>query len=186
MRLDYTKGCVNFRDIGDFVNVISNKTLMKTDTLYRGGKIHFVQSANAIGNPRSIINLMKIADKPFPGIQNFHMPISNTHEVYNTDDRAVREWIIHTLRLIESNQFELPALIHCLSGKDRTGVITAAILYIIDIPIDIIIEEYLLSEGKINKELMACAIENFSKNKNYFARIKLKYFKSKLLGGALR
>ena len=40
----------------------------------------------------------------------------------------------------------LPALIHCTSGKDRTGFAAAVILMALDIPRETIVEDYLLSD----------------------------------------
>ena len=39
-----------------------------------------------------------------------------------------------------------PLFIHCLSGKDRTGSVVAAILLVLGIGRDVIREEYLLSD----------------------------------------
>lgn len=38
MGLDYTYGSVNFRDIGEFVNLIAEREIMQKDKLFRGGK----------------------------------------------------------------------------------------------------------------------------------------------------
>lgn len=40
----------------------------------------------------------------------------------------------------------LPALLHCTSGKDRTGFAAALVLMALDIPRETIIEDYLLSD----------------------------------------
>lgn len=41
----------------------------------------------------------------------------------------------------------LPALIHCIHGKDRTGLAVSAVLEILRVPEDIIMEDYLLSNS---------------------------------------
>lgn len=51
MSLDYSQGCVKFRDVGEFVNLLSSQTLLPTERLYRGGKLEFVDSATQIGLP---------------------------------------------------------------------------------------------------------------------------------------
>ncbi|MBL6750035.1 MAG: tyrosine-protein phosphatase [Nevskia sp.] len=43
-------------------------------------------------------------------------------------------------------QDALPALIHCTSGKDRTGYGTAMVLLALGVPREIIVEDYLLSD----------------------------------------
>lgn len=39
MGLDYTEGCVNFRDFGGYVNLIAGQNLLPEGKLYRGGSI---------------------------------------------------------------------------------------------------------------------------------------------------
>ncbi|MCW8997222.1 MAG: tyrosine-protein phosphatase, partial [Kangiellaceae bacterium] len=46
-----------------------------------------------------------------------------------------------------SDQVKLPILIHCTSGKDRTGVIAAVVLKALGISDNLIIQEYMLSDG---------------------------------------
>jgi protein-tyrosine phosphatase len=41
---------------------------------------------------------------------------------------------------------DLPAVEHCTSGKDRTGVFSAILLTILDVPRDTVIQDYLLTE----------------------------------------
>jgi protein-tyrosine phosphatase len=44
-----------------------------------------------------------------------------------------------------------PAIVHCTSGKDRTGMVTAIILLAIDTPIETIIADYTMTQGRIEK-----------------------------------
>jgi len=46
-----------------------------------------------------------------------------------------------------ANQDELPLLIHCAAGKDRTGVAVALLLSLLGVPDDIIIADYTLSNA---------------------------------------
>ena len=43
------------------------------------------------------------------------------------------------------NPDNLPVLFHCTAGKDRTGFVAAAILKFLDVPDDVVIEDYLLT-----------------------------------------
>ena len=77
--LDYTKGCVNFRDVGECVNLIADRDILPTGRILRGGKLEFVDSPEQIGSPGTIINLRKGADpedKQF-NADSWHFPISN-------------------------------------------------------------------------------------------------------------
>eukprot|EP00966_Prymnesium_polylepis_P212444 4921202-Prymnesium_polylepis.1 len=42
---------------------------------------------------------------------------------------------------------EFPVLIHCRSGRDRTGVVVAAVLSLLGVPEHLIIAEYARSDG---------------------------------------
>lgn len=45
----------------------------------------------------------------------------------------------------------VPAVVHCTSGKDRTGMVAAILLLALDAPTDAISEDYAMTEGKIEK-----------------------------------
>jgi len=49
-----------------------------------------------------------------------------------------------TLRYL-SNRENLPALIHCTAGKDRTGIAIALLLVLLGVPEDVVIADYTLS-----------------------------------------
>ena len=76
MQLDYTQGCVNFRDVGDFVNLIAGKQLLKPNMLFRGGSIDYIKSIAELENPKSIFNLRNGHDPTFEGIGYYHFPMS--------------------------------------------------------------------------------------------------------------
>jgi protein-tyrosine phosphatase len=40
----------------------------------------------------------------------------------------------------------LPAVFHCTSGKDRTGIVAALVLDVLGVPEDVIVEDYVLTE----------------------------------------
>jgi protein-tyrosine phosphatase len=43
-----------------------------------------------------------------------------------------------------------PVLIHCTAGKDRTGVVIALLLSLVDVPNETIVEDYLLTDRYID------------------------------------
>jgi protein-tyrosine phosphatase len=65
-------------------------------------------------------------------------------------------------------------LIHCTSGKDRTGVVVAALLTILGIDRSIIIEEYLLSDGEVHSDWIETALDGMTNPEEYFKCVNLK------------
>jgi protein-tyrosine phosphatase len=53
---------------------------------------------------------------------------------------------------------ETPAVFHCAAGKDRTGVISAIMLSLLDVPDDVVVTDYAATQenlGAITDRLMA-------------------------------
>lgn len=59
--------------------------------------------------------------------------------------------ILH--RLLNGGQ--APVLIHCAAGKDRTGIAAAIILLALGVPIETVVEDYLLTNGHLNLDWRA-------------------------------
>ncbi|WP_019499207.1 tyrosine-protein phosphatase [Pseudanabaena sp. PCC 6802] len=171
MALDFSKGCVNFRDIGECVNIISSRSLLPIGKLFRGGKLDFITSAAQIYNPSTIINLRKSKDIQTFGAYVFDFPISNNYEKYETSNRQVRIWLNKVIKVFEDEYLAYPVLIHCTSGKDRTGVVVATLLKILEIPDEVIVDEYLLSEGEVRFEWIEQAIAGIGNPECYFNRL---------------
>jgi protein-tyrosine phosphatase len=173
MGLDYSQGCVNFRDVGEFVNLIAGRALLPERRLLRGGKIDFVGCAEEVASPGTILNLRGGPDALDFGADLYHFPMANTYEKYDTSQREVRRWLNTIIAVFEKEDLRYPVLIHCLSGKDRTGIVVAALLRILDIPEDIIVEEYLLSEGEVAEERIRQALAGIGEPADYFDRVNL-------------
>lgn len=181
--LDYSnpKQVVNFRDVGDFINLISNKELIPLKRIYRGGTIKYISDFSIIENPKTIFCLQKQTDKELAGIRNVHFPISNDYEKYETATPEVKKWLRQIVKTIESG-VEYPLYVHCLSGKDRTGVVIACFLKIIGLSEKDIIEEYYLSIGVEKMNHIYTALEEFRNLELYFRGIDLQLVKDSLLG----
>jgi protein-tyrosine phosphatase len=177
MNLDYTSGCVNFRDVGESVNILAARNYLPVGKLFRGGKLDFVSSPEEIHAPKVIINLRKSKDSQTFGAQIFDFPISNDLEKYETFRPQVRQWLCRVIRVFEDEELLPPFLIHCTSGKDRTGVAIAALLKLLEVPDTIIVEEYLLSKGEVKKEWIEQAITGLGNPNSYFQKINLKKIK---------
>ncbi|KAI9046544.1 hypothetical protein LZ554_009290 [Drepanopeziza brunnea f. sp. 'monogermtubi'] len=51
-----------------------------------------------------------------------------------------------------TNAAQTPILVHCTQGKDRTGLIIALLLLLLEIPLDAITHDYVLSEKELRPE----------------------------------
>ncbi|MDW3192586.1 MAG: tyrosine-protein phosphatase [Cytophagales bacterium] len=173
MGLNYTDGCVNFRDAGEFINMMIEKPIFQEGKLFRGGSIDHVKEHHEIAAVRSIISLRNGPDYQSFEADYYHFPMSNKVEKYDTSQKEVRVWLNQILSTFENPELRWPILIHCLSGKDRTGIVIAAILMVLGIDESHIEEEYLLSEGEVKTELIQMAMENMRNSKKFFTRVNL-------------
>lgn len=185
MGLNYTDGCVNFRDTGEFINLISGNLLFLEGKLFRGGSIDYIKGHDEIENVRSVINLRNAADPRAFEADYYHFPMSNKIEKYDTSQKEVRVWLNQIMSIFASEAFKFPVLIHCLSGKDRTGIVIAAILLILGIDEKVILQEYLLSEGEIKPELIQVSMDGMNDTEKYFNRVKLNLIRSNLKANLL-
>ena len=182
MGLDYSKGCVNFRDVGECVNLLAGHEVLPLRRIMRGGKLEFVESAAQIGSPGTIINLRKGPDpenKRF-GADYWHLAISNEHEKYNTADPEVRRWLNDVFRCLADEVERFPVLFHCTSGKDRTGVVIAVLLVALGIDRELVVQEYLWSEGEVEQIWIEGALDSVGDPAKYFRRVDLGLLRDKI------
>lgn len=184
MGLDFSEGCVNFRDVGECVNLLAGRTLLPVCRIFRGGKLDFVATAEAIGTPGTIINLRRGEDDPQQhfNADHWHFPISNDHEKYDTTDPVVRRWLNQVIRCVSNDVEKFPILFHCTSGKDRTGVVVGVLLAIIGIDRALIVDEYLWSQGDVDAKWITQSLDGVSDVNTYFKGIKLAELRKKLIG----
>lgn len=173
MPSDRPSNCVNFRDVGEFVNVIAGKSLLPRNRLLRGGRLNLVESAAEIGNPGTIINLRRGHDLNTFGADYFQLSIANNLETYDTADKQVRRWLNQVAKVFEDETRRYPVMLHCTSGKDRTGVAVAALLKLLGIPEAIIVEEYLLSDGEVRGNWIKQSLAGIGEPRTYFNRVDL-------------
>lgn len=173
----------NFRDLGASINKIANAQLFKERKIYRGGKLNEVHSHSQILNIPTIINLREGRDKNKLDCNFINCPANNNLEIYDTRNKKIREWINAVIRCLCDKEIKFPILIHCTSGKDRTGVISAAICSACGIEEKYIIQEYLLSEGAVDVRLIRSAIKGFGGNiKTYLNKANIKQLREKIAG----
>ena len=181
MSLDYTAGCVNFRDVGEFVNLLLDEEVLPPKRIYRGGKTDFVDNRTELENPVTIFNLRNGPDKKRFGANYFHFPISKHVEKYDTSLWQVRDWLNNIIKQFEYPELKYPVFIHCLSGKDRTGIVVGTLLTILGIERAIIIEEYLLSDEVDQLDMFKQALDMMGNVENYLNRVDLEKVRQNIL-----
>lgn len=181
--LDFSAGCVNFRDVGEFLRLLSSHDWLPPGRLLRGGKLDFVASLDEIGAPGTIVNLRSGPDPAHLTSASLHFPTANVPEVYDTAGREVRRWLRGVVSAFGTD-LQYPVLIHCTSGKDRTGTVVAVLLHLLGVPKDLIVQEYLLSDGEVKAEWLEQALSGIGNPEVYFKGLDLPGIRNNLRGGA--
>ncbi|MEL7146301.1 MAG: tyrosine-protein phosphatase [Bacteroidota bacterium] len=181
MGLDYTDGCVNFRDVGEYVNLIEGRNVLPEGRIYRGGSIDYIKSDIEINHARSIVNLRNRQDFDGLNAHYYHFPMANKVEKYDTTLKEVRKWLNAILQIFENPHLSYPVLIHCLSGKDRTGIVVASLLRILNVDVETVVEEYLLSDGEVYKGLIMQSLEGIGEVNTYFGQLDLDAIRTNVL-----
>ena len=145
--LDERMRVENYRDVGEWVNVLAGEQILRPGTLLRGGSIQSLTSLEVIGHPRTILNLQFNPDPVWEGVTNIHLPSPReAGDVYETSLSDVRRWLRAVLTALEEGA-RTPVYVHCHSGRDRTGVVIAALLRVLGVDEEVIVLEYTASDG---------------------------------------
>ncbi len=138
---------VNFRDVGETLGLWLEPSPLSAGRLFRGGCFDTLDTLHDLGEPKTILNLRFGADPTHLRASIIHLPAPDSFENYDTRRRQVAVWIRRCLAALASPEAAPPIYMHCTSGRDRTGVIVAAVLTALGLPRQVIAEEYMLSAG---------------------------------------
>lgn len=148
----------NFRDVGEALELWRSPSPIAPGRLLRGGRIDTLTTVDDLDSPKTILNLRRGPDPAHLALRLLHVPTPDDVENYDTRLRRVASWVRASLEVLTRADVEWPVYVHCTSGRDRTGVVVAALLLAVDVPPELIVEEYLLSDGA-KAELFAKALD---------------------------
>ncbi|MEZ4302121.1 MAG: tyrosine-protein phosphatase [Polyangiaceae bacterium] len=139
---------VNYRDVGEALGLWLEPSPVPEGRLLRGGKFDQLAGVEDLGNPRTILNLRRGPDpRHMAEVAYLHVAAANDQENYDTTHKGVRAWLGKVLEVLADPGTAWPVYLHCTSGRDRTGIVVAAALSLIEVPRSVIVEEFLLSDG---------------------------------------
>ena len=138
---------------------------LKEGMIYRGGDLDLVTDMKEVAMPKTVLNLRMRPDPEWieaSGVRMLHFPFRNTgiNDTYETKKRENRMWLREVMvELGKLTEADFPLYIHCRSGKDRTGLLVALLLLLLDTPLPVVIEDYLCIEvGEVKREWIETAL----------------------------
>jgi len=173
-RIVELEGAVNFRDIGgyrtDDGRMVRKGRVYRAGALSRltANDLHKLQKLGikAVCDLRTLEEQLAEPDNLTPEFDYYHLPIRadnqrfaqfralflNRRRLQTMLPDAYKRVLIdqnadvfgRTLRLI-ADEANLPAVVHCTAGKDRTGITTALLLEVLGVGDDIICADYSIS-----------------------------------------
>lgn len=171
------QGCVNFRDIGGYRNRQGQTVVW--GKVFRSDSLHLMTDEDncQVYQTLGVVTLIDLRNSSeaqrdgysssLPTTANYqHKPFLEQHGIKTFkpgDDPAARLadiylWILANSGHLISEALNtlaeeglLPALFHCTAGKDRTGVLAAIILGILDVDEEQIMADYLLTNQTMDR-----------------------------------
>ncbi len=138
-------GVKNFRDVGNSLNQILGAELFKSSILYRSGALDEISTQDNLPQLKTIVNLRREKDPDFRSINLLQVAPLDTMNNYIFESEIFKEWIQRLYNTL-ADETIWPSLLHCTSGKDRTGVGIALLLKNIGVSDDAIVKEYMLGD----------------------------------------
>jgi protein-tyrosine phosphatase len=170
-------GCFNFRDLGGYAT--SDGRQMKTGHVFRSDGLQELSEADldllcgemGLGTVIDLRSDEEVSEVGCGAIAErttiHHVPLfkstgrgadadavraqlpSDMGGLYFLMLTAARAPIVDVVKLLARS--EAPAVFHCAAGKDRTGVISALLLSLLDVPESTIVADYAFSRQNIDR-----------------------------------
>lgn len=149
----------NLRDFGASLARVRGegaRQLCAAGRLLRCGRVDFA-TAEQLGQPRTVVNFRVEEDREeLPGVRYVHAPVANRLEKYDTSQKEVREWLVSVLRVLADEGTAYPVLVHCAFGRDRCGIVCAAVALALGATEDEAMAEFLLTPGAPREFMEVC------------------------------
>ena len=171
------QGCVNFRDIGGHQNRLGQAVVWRR--IFRSDSLHLMTADDTrhVYQTLGTVTLIDLRNSSEvqrdeyrssipPSVNYRHVPFLEQHGIDPFDvgdDPAARLagiylWILaNSGHLIAealttlAEETSLPAVFHCTAGKDRTGVLAAMLLGILNVDEDKIMADYTLTNQTMDR-----------------------------------
>lgn len=152
-------GVLNLRDVGGYP--VAGGGSVRWRSLFRSDALHGLDPAGVAAlaglGVKTVVDLrtqaeLDVAPSPLAG-RVTHLPLIEDLQAlpapelaavyrYVTDERG--DAIAAAVGELTSDD-AFPALVHCTAGKDRTGIVVALILAVLEVPDEVIAADYALS-----------------------------------------
>jgi protein-tyrosine phosphatase len=170
------EGSVNFRDLGGLQTAAG--ATIRRGQVFRSDALHGLTGADLdlladygiamLVDLRDLREIERSGPSPLldHGVRHFHAPLMASTEPAAMPDPAPGMDVLYGSMLERAQpQFgaifqslaqaeNLPAVIHCAAGKDRTGVTVALLLRLLEVPDEVIVLDYALTDRNMER-LMA-------------------------------
>jgi protein-tyrosine phosphatase len=165
-------GCLNFRDLGGYPTAQGRK--VRWGQLFRSDSLHLLTTADVrllreqiglgcVVDLRSTAELRKEGRGPLEAqpIRFHHLPLfdggqrdrgdtrafANLGEMYFLMVQHAAAAVANVITTLASS--DCPAVFHCAAGKDRTGVVSAVLLGLLNVPDEVIVTDYAATSERI-------------------------------------
>jgi len=148
-------------------NLINTPPFLPCGRLLRCGAIDFC-TFEQLRKANTIVNLRMCSDDAIhdslreANVELLHVPAENSLEKYETSNPAVRAWLQSVCSIFEREDLRFPILLHCRSGRDRTGIVVAALLCLLGVPEPLVEKEFAISDGAQGSDIKL-ALRGFRK-----------------------
>jgi protein tyrosine/serine phosphatase len=168
----------NFRDLGGYPTADGRATRWRR--LFRSDSLSRLDPADAASfialGVRTVIDLRRPREverdgrvHAFEGLAYHHLHPAHAEweEALDADEPSDARWLANRyLDLAEEGRAAIvaaveliadagnaPVVVHCVAGKDRTGVVSAVTLGALGVPDDVIAEDYALTQGATERSM---------------------------------